>query len=392
MSRGPKPWRSSYLVFGAPYIGRAEKREVRRCLDSGWIGSGPRAHRLEAKFARHLGARHALALNSGSAALFLALKGLRLKPRSEVIVPSMTFCATANAVVNAGLTPVLVDCERDSMNIDPAEIRRRIGKRTKAVLPVHFAGRPCAMREIMGIARAHGLAVIEDCAHAIEAASGGRRCGTFGDYGAFSFYVTKNMTTGEGGMLVSKTRKAMGRLRGAALHGLSEDAWERFSDDGYVHYAVIEPGYKFNLTDLAASLGLHQLARLEKAYRHRRLLWDFYLRELRELPLLLPAPVRRGDRHARHLFTCLVDDSRTDIARDQVLRRLHQLRIGSGVHYIPVHEHPFYKKHFPAPRGGLPNSAYIGARTFSLPLSYAVSRRDAADVVRALRLIFGSGA
>ncbi|MCP4619432.1 MAG: DegT/DnrJ/EryC1/StrS family aminotransferase, partial [Bradyrhizobium sp.] len=311
MSRRLKPWRKDYLVFGAPYIGRAEKDEVRRCLDSGWIGSGPRAHRLEAAFAKRLGARYALALNSGSAALFLALKGLRLKPRSEVIVPSMTFCATANAVVNAGLTPVLVDCERDSMNIDPGEIRRRLTRRTAAILPVHFAGRPCAMREIMRIARTHGLAVVEDCAHAIEAAVGGRNCGTLGDYGAFSFYATKNMTTGEGGMLVTRTRRAMSRLREAALHGLSADAWERFSDDGYRHYSVVDPGYKFNLTDLAASLGLHQLARLGNARRHRQKLWDFYMRELRDLPLRLPAPVRRGDRHALHLFTCLVDDRRT---------------------------------------------------------------------------------
>ena len=252
--------------------------------------------------------------------MFLALKDLQLPPGSEVITPSMTFCATANVVVNASLTPILADCERDSMNISPGEIRRLLTDKTRVIVPVHFAGRPCAMREIMEIASERGLAVIEDCAHAVEADIDGRHCGTFGDYGAFSFYVTKNMTTAEGGMLVARTKDASDRMRSAALQGLSSDAWERFSDDGYVHYAVHDPGYKFNLSDLAASLGIHQLARIEKAHARRTALWDYYLTELDGLPLILPAPALTGDRHARHLFTCLIDDTRADVTRDQVLR------------------------------------------------------------------------
>ena len=389
MPRTFTPWREEYLVFGAPYIGAEEKEEVLACLESGWIGSGPRTRRLETAFAKYVDTENAVALNSATAALFLALKDLQLPPGSEVIIPSMTFCATANAVVNAGLTPVLGDCERDSMNISPDEIRRLLTDKTRAMLPVHFAGRPCAMREITEIANEYGLAVIEDCAHAIEATIDGRHCGTFGDYGAFSFYVTKNMTTAEGGMLVTRTKEASDRLRGAALHGLSKDAWKRFSDDGYVHYAVHDPGYKFNLSDLAASLGIHQLARIEKAYKRRKELWDYYRRELHSLPLILPAPTREGNRHALHLFSCLVDAGRAHLTRDEVLLHLHQLRIGAGVHYIPVHEHPFYRKHCPTSKGGLPNASYIGAHTFSLPFSYAVTDTDAADVVRALRTIFG---
>jgi dTDP-4-amino-4,6-dideoxygalactose transaminase len=382
-----RPWRERYLLFGAPYIGPEEREEVLACIDSGWLGSGPRVERLERAFAEYVQAPAVVAVASCTAALHLALRELGLASGDEVITTAMTFCATANAIVNAGLTPVLVDCDRETMNIDPAAIERRITARTRAVVPVHFAGRPCDMTRILAIARAHSLAVVEDCAHAIEATIDGRHCGTFGDLGCFSFYVTKNMTTVEGGMVVCPDEASRDRIRTAALHGMSTDAWHRYRDDGYVHYDVVHPGFKYNLTDFAASLGLHQLARLEHMWLRRKALWDFYLRELRDLPLVLPPAAPPNVRHALHLFTCLVDERRTRVTRDRLLAELHALRIGSGVHYRPVHLLSFYRRTYGHREGDLPNAEYIGARTLSLPFSGALTDDDAADVVRAVRTV-----
>jgi dTDP-4-amino-4,6-dideoxygalactose transaminase len=255
------------------------------------------------------------------------------------------------------------------------------------VVPVHFAGRPCDMTALTTLAAAHGLRVVEDCAHAIEATIDGRHMGTFGDFGCFSFYVTKNMTTVEGGMVVCGSEALADRIRIAALHGMSRDAWNRYRDEGFVHYDVVEPGFKYNLTDLAASFGIHQLARLERHWHRRQELWNFYLAELRDLPLVLPAPTLPGVRHALHLFTCLIDDARTRVPRDRVLSGLHALRIGTGVHYRPVHLHDWYRRTFSHREGDFPHAESIGARTFSIPLSPAVTDDDAADVVAALRAV-----
>ena len=382
------PWRTRYLVFGSPDIRREEYEEVAACLDSRWIGTGPRVARLEEAFRTYIGAPAVAAVNSGSAALQLALKVLGLPSGSEVITSTMTFCATANAIVHAGCVPVLVDCVRETMNLDVEAAARRITPRTRVIVPVHFAGRPCDMPAITALARAHGLAVVEDCAHAIEATIDGRHCGTFGDVGCFSFYVTKNVTTVEGGMVACRDPALADRIAILAMHGMTKDARYRYRDDGYVHYDVQEPGFKHNLTDLAASLGLHQLARVEAGWRRRRELWAHYLEALRDLPLILPVAPPPTVRHAFHLFTCLVDDGATNVTRDEVLRRLHHLRIGCGVHYRAVHLLDYYRRTFPG-GGPFPNAEYISERTFSIPLSPAVTDEDAADVVRALHTVLG---
>jgi len=376
-----QPWREKYLVFGSPFIGAEERAEVMACIDSGWLGTGPRVQRFEQDFRRYVGAAHAVAVSSGTAALHLALRELGLEPGSEVILPAMTFVASANAVVHAGYRPVFADCDARTFNIDVKDVERRIGPRTRALLPVHFAGRPCEMEPLMALAERHGLRVVEDCAHAIESTYAGRHCGTFGDFGAFSFYVTKNVTTVEGGMVTARDEAQADRVKIAALHGMSKDAWKRFSDDGHVHYDVQSPGFKYNLTDLAASFGIHQLARVDAMHARRARLWDFYQRELRDLPLQLPEPPAPGTRHAFHLFTCLTHDG---FSRDAVIRGLHGLRIGSGVHYRAIHLHKYYREAFPS---HCPNAASIGERTFSIPLSGALSDDDAADVVRALRAV-----
>jgi dTDP-4-amino-4,6-dideoxygalactose transaminase len=382
-----EPWRERYLTFGAPCFGPEERAAALACLDSGWVGSGPRVAELEDRFRAYVGAEVAVAVSSASAALHLALLELRLEPGSDVITTPMTFCSTANAIVHAGCRPIFADCERETSNIDPAEIERHITPRTRAIVPVHFAGRPCDMAAIRRIATLHGLHVVEDCAHAIEATIDGRHCGTFGDFGCFSFYVTKNMTTVEGGAVTASSREAGARLKTRALHGMSADAWRRYSDEGFVHYQVEAPGFKYNLTDLAASIGLVQLGKLEDFWERRRALWERYRHELADLPLVLPAPTPPGVCHAHHLFTCLVDDTRTRVTRDQLVRELHELRIGTGVHYTALHLHPYYSKTYGFRRGDFPNAEWIGDRTFSIPLSPAVSDEDADDVVRALRLV-----
>jgi len=383
-----RPWRKDPLVFGAPYIGKEERREIEACLDSGWIGRGPRVQLFEERFRRYLGAP-AAAVSSGTAALHLAIRELGLPAGSEVITSAMTFCATANVIVNAGLKPVFADCDPLTWNITPESIREKVTPRTRAVVPVHFAGRPCDMPGIMKLARAHRLRVVEDCAHAIESTIGGRHCGTFGDFGCFSFYVTKNLTTVEGGMVVCPTGDQAEHIRRLALHGMSKDAWGRFSEGALGRYEVLEPGFNYSLTDLAASIGIHQLARLPRLWSRRRRIWRYYCRALAALPLVLPSPVPPGVRHAYHLYTCLVDDRRTTVRRDEILRALHRLRIGCGVHYAPLHLQPYYRRSLGGRRGDLPHAEQIGARTFSIPLSGAMTDEDAQDVVRALRMILG---
>jgi dTDP-4-amino-4,6-dideoxygalactose transaminase len=385
---GDEPWRDRYLVFGAPSIGAAEKAEVLACMESGWLGSGPRVAELERRLQAYLGARAAVAVSSCTAALHLSLRVLDLPPGSEVITTAMTFCATANAIVHAGYEPVFADCDRATLNVDPADVRRRITPRTRAIVPVHFAGRPCDMEALGRIAAEHGLAVVEDAAHALEATIAERHCGTFGDFGCFSFYVTKSLTTVEGGLVVPRDPRAAARLKTLALHGMSADAWQRHSDEGFLHYEVLEPGFKYNLTDLAAAIGLHQLDGVAERWERRRAIWRRYEAELASLPLHLPAPPAPGTRHALHLFTCQVDDTRTKVTRDQVLARLHALRIGAGVHYRAVHEHPYYRRTRGARTGRLPNAEWVSARTFSLPLSGGMTDDDAADVIRAVRHIF----
>jgi dTDP-4-amino-4,6-dideoxygalactose transaminase len=380
------PWREKYLVYGAPFVGEEEVRELHACVDSAWLGSGPRVARFQNDFAEYVTSPHAIGVNSCTAALHLSLRVLDLPPGSEVITTPMTFCATANAIIHAGLKPVFADCDPRTMNLDVKAIRAAITRKTRAIVPVHFAGLPCDMPAIMALAKEHGLKVVEDCAHAVESTIDGRHCGTFGDLGCFSFYVTKNVMTVEGGMIICKDPALADRLKVMALHGMSKDAWKRFSDQGFVHYDVVEPGFKYNLTDIAASFGIHQLARVESMWPRRQQLWDYYMKELADLPLILPTRWPAAVRPALHLFACLIDPTRTDITRDQVLTRLHELKIGAGVHYRAVHLFDYYRRTYGYKPGAFPNAESIGDRTFSIPLSGAVSDEDAADVVRALRI------
>ncbi|MEL6500677.1 MAG: DegT/DnrJ/EryC1/StrS family aminotransferase, partial [Cyanobacteria bacterium J06623_1] len=301
MIRSPE----NFLVFGSPTIENDEIQEVVASLKSGWLGTGPKVMRFQADFAAYKNVEQAIAVNSCTAALHLSLVSANLQPGDEVITTPLTFCATVNSILHSGATPVLADINPLTMNIDPEQVRAKITPRTRAIIPVHFAGRPCDMDALEAIAQQHQLILIEDCAHAIETEYKGRKAGTFGNFGCFSFYVTKNITTGEGGMVIARRPEDAERLKVLALHGMSKDAWKRFSDDGYVHYQVVEPGFKYNMMDLQAAIGIHQLKRIKGYWQRRQEIWQQYNEAFADLPLTLPAPPEPDTVHGYHLYTVL---------------------------------------------------------------------------------------
>jgi len=379
--------RKDFLVFGSPLIETEEIDEVVATLRSGWIGTGPRVARFEDQFKRYIGSAEAVAVSSCTAALHLAMLVSGVGPGDEVITTPMTFCATANSIIHTGARPVFVDVEPDTGNIDPGLIAKAITPRTRAILPVHYAGRPCRMDAIEALARQHGLLLIEDAAHAVEAAYHGRKIGTIGHLTCFSFYATKNVTTAEGGMITTADAELAAKIKMYALHGLSMDAWRRFSDEGYKHYEARVPGYKYNMTDLQAALGLHQLARLERNAVRRAEIWARYDQAFETLPVVRPAPDEPGTVHARHLYTILLRTEQIGKSRDQVLNELIRRNVGTGVHYTPVHLHHYYREKFAFRSGDFPNAEWIGARTLSLPFSAKLRDQDVDDVIAAVRLV-----
>ena len=375
-----------FLVFGAPAIEDAEIQEVLATMASGWLSTGPKVARFEQDFCAYKGGSgFPVAVNSCTAALHVSMIAAGLKPGDEVITTALTFCATVNAIIHAGLQPVLADVEPVTLNLDPADVARRITSRTRALLPVHFAGRPCDMDILGALARKHELKVIEDCAHAIETTYHGQPAGTFGDFGCFSFYVTKNIITGEGGMILARNEEDAARCKVLALHGMSRDAWKRFSDAGYKHYQVVECGFKYNMMDLQAAIGIHQLQRVEKNWLRRQEIWNAYNEAFKELPITLPLPPAPDTRHAYHLYTVLVDEARTGISRDAFLEAMTKQRIGVGVHYLSVPEHPYYQERFAWSPEHYPFAKRIGRQTVSLPLSAKLGDADVEDVIRAVR-------
>lgn len=376
--------RNSFLVFGAPAIEESEIEEVAACMRTGWLGTGPKVAQFEQDFAVYKGVSHVAALNSCTAALHLAILAAGIGPGDEVITTPMTFCATVNAIIHAGATPVLADVEPDTMNISPTEIERVITPRTRAILPVHFAGRPCNMDAILALAQKYQLKVIEDCAHAIETEYKGRKAGTFGDFGCFSFYVTKNIVTGEGGMVVAQREEDIARIKVLGLHGMSKDAWKRFGDEGYKHYQVVECGFKYNMMDLQAAIGIHQLQRIESYWLKREAIWKRYIDAFANLPIELPKEPEINTRHAYHLFTIQVDEKKTGISRDAFLDAMTNLNIGVGVHYLSIPEHPYYQSKFGWKPEDYPVAMKTGIQTVSLPISAKLSIMDVSNVIEAV--------
>ena len=383
--------RENYLVFGQPLIEEAEIDEVVKSLRAAWLGTGPKVAAFEKLVADYKGVKHAVAVNSCTAGLHLSCLAVGLQPGDEVIVPAMTFCATINAVIHAGAVPVLVDVESATLNMDPEQVRRKISPRTKAILPVHFAGRACKMDALTAIAREHGLKIIEDCAHAIETEFHGQKTGTFGTCAALSFYSTKNIITGEGGMVLTNDANIAARLKMLALHGMSQDAWKRFSDDGYKHYEVVEVGFKYNMMDLQAAIGMHQIQRVEKYWQRRLEIWERYNEAFADLPVRLPAALEKDSRHALHLYTLLIDEKRSPVTRDKFITELHKRKIGTGVHYRAIPVHPVYQRLFGWKPEEYPAANKIGQETVSLPISAKLTDEDVNDVINSVKEVLHAG-
>jgi dTDP-4-amino-4,6-dideoxygalactose transaminase len=379
--------RDSFLIFGSPQIEEEEIQEVVDCLRSGWISTGPRVGMFQEKFKEYIGSRHALALNSCTAGLHLAMLAAGLKPGDEVITTPMTFAATANAIIHANARPVFADIELPSMNIDPGRIEAAVTEKTRAIIPVHFCGRPCTMDRILEIARRHNLIVIEDAAHATEAFYKGEKIGTLSDMTVFSFYVTKNLVTGEGGMITTNNDSYVEKIETYGLHGMSRGAWKRYSDEGFKHYQVVFPGFKYNMMDMQAALGIHQLERISAYLRRREEIWERYDEAFKDLPITRPAPPDPDTVHARHLYTILLDLDRLTADRDRIQQALQEENIGTGIHFISLHLHPYYRETYGYAPDAFPNALDVSRRTISLPLSAKLTDEDVQDVIEAVTMV-----
>jgi dTDP-4-amino-4,6-dideoxygalactose transaminase len=346
-------------------------------------------HAFEAAFADYTGSPHAIAVNSGTAALHLSLLAAGIGPGDEVVTTPLTFCATANVIIHVGATPVFADIDPVTMNLTPGSAAAATTPRTRAWLPVHFAGRPIDTAGFRAGADRRHLILIEDAAHCVEGESAGAKIGTTADFTCFSFYATKNLTTGEGGMVTTASDEWADRIRVASLHGMSRDAWARYTRTGASRYDVVLPGFKYNMPDLQAAIGLHQLASIDARHARRTHIWQRYDAELAGLPLVRPAAVPAGDRHARHLYTILVDEAVCGRTRDGLQAALRECGIATSVHFDALHLTQYYAERFGYQRGMYPHAEWVSDRTLSLPLSSGMSDEAVDAVVGALHELVG---
>ncbi len=354
------------IPFHRPSIGAEEQEAVRRVLASGWLTTGSIAQQFEREFARYVGCRFAVAVNSATAALQLAMDAIALAPGDEVLVPTYTFTATAEVVTYFGAKPVLCDSARGAFNLDPADCERRVTPHTKAIVPVHIAGEPCDMDRLLELAERHHLHCVEDAAHALPSEYRGRRIGSISELTAFSFYATKTITTAEGGMLTTDSEDYARRASIMRLHGISGDAWKRYSSEGSWYYEVVEAGYKLNMPDLLAAVGVAQLQKCDTFHARRCAIAERYRRRLAAIDELELPPVTDG--HAWHLFILRLRDGALEIGRNQFIRELKDAGIGTSVHFIPLHLHPFYQRTYGYRRGDFPHAERAYERAISLPI------------------------
>jgi dTDP-4-amino-4,6-dideoxygalactose transaminase len=379
--------RAQFLPFHVPDIGGDEIESVIETLRSGWLTTGPKVKQFEEEFAKSIGSGHAVAVNSGTAALHLALEAVEIAEGDEVIMSTMTFAATGEVVLYFKARPVLVDCRPDTFNIDPDQLEKAISPKTKAIIPVHIGGQPCEMDRIQQIAQHYNLKVIEDAAHALPARYRGKMVGTIGDITCFSFYATKTITTGEGGMATTDNPQWGERMRIMSLHGISKDAWKRYTSEGSWYYEIHYPGYKYNLTDIAAAIGIEQLKKGNRFWEARQRYAALYNQGFQDVPAITVPYVMQEVQHAWHLYIIQLDLEQLRIGRSEFVELLKQENIGTSVHFIPLHLHPYYRDTFGYRPEDFPNASAIFARIISLPIYPKMTEADVQDVIGAVRNI-----
>lgn len=383
---------SYFVPVATAVFSKAEENEILETLRSGWITIGPRTKIFEENLQKYLGVKHAIAMSSCSAALHLSLIAAGVGRGDEVITTTLTFAATVNAIIHTGATPVLVDIERDTLNISLEEVQRKITKKTKAIIPVHYGGLPIDMDRLSKIAKKHKLIVIEDAAHAIGAKYKGKHIGSHSPLVCFSFHPVKNMTTGDGGAIVTNDHKLAEKVNVLRVNGMSKDAWKRTSKEGNWDYSVVAPGYKYHMNDLAAALGIHQLKKLNNFIVTRRKIVDFYDRAFSKNELIETRKNRagiKGLKHAYNLYPILIDVDRIAITRNEVMEHLKKRNIGTVVYYRPLHTQPYYKRAHGLDKKNFPNAEYVFKRLICLPLYAGMTLRDAAYVSREVGKVLG---
>ena len=371
------------IVFGRPYFTQKEKQAVIKTMNSGWVGTGQKTAEFENKFLKYKKSKYGVALNSCTAAIHLSLILSNIKKGDEVIVTSLTFCSTINSIVNVGAIPVLIDINIDNLQINENLIEEKISKKTKAIIVVHMHGYPSEMKKIINLKKKYSLILIEDCAHAIETKYEKKHAGTFGDFSCFSFYSTKNITTIEGGMLICKKKEDAVKAKVMSLHGMSKDAHKRFSKNKYVHYDVLYPGYKYNLTDLNAAIGLQQLKDINKKYIRRKEIWSKYQKAFKNTKFITPPQIPKNIKHSYHLYFLRLEHE-CNFSRDDIMLMLHKMGVGTGLHYQSISELSYYKKNLTKNKSNYTNSILFGKMAFSIPLSPYLKDSEVNKIIKSL--------
>ncbi|MFH1048510.1 MAG: DegT/DnrJ/EryC1/StrS family aminotransferase [Patescibacteria group bacterium] len=383
--------KNNFITFGKPEITQDDIKEIVKVLRSGWIGLGPKTEEFEKKFAEYQDIKYAVATNSCTAALHLALDAIGIKPGDEIITTPFTFAATANVITHMGAKPIFVDIDRDTLNINPNLIEKAISPKTKAIIPVHIAGRPCEMDKIKILAKKYRLFIIGDCAHAIESEYKNTKIGQWADISCYSFYPTKNITAIEGGMAITDNKKWHETMKIKRLHGISKDAWKRYGKAENNFYEVLYNGYKYNMNDVSAALGLNQLKRVEKNWQKRDFLWKKYIGFFRgaENIKIVSSEEKKGEKHAHHLFIVLLNIDNLRMSRAEIINYLKKNGIGSGIHFLALHLHPYYKNTYGCKKGDFPEAEYASQRILSLPLDVNLNIKDILKITKKIREING---
>lgn len=384
---GGTPVRNEFLPVLRPNISREEVESVSETILTGWLTTGPKVQDFQEEISKYVGARYAVSTHSCTAALHLALLAFDVRDGDEVITTPYTFVSTSNVILYQRAKPVFVDIDPKTCNIDPEKIEEKISSKTKAIIPVHFAGQPCDMDRIMEIAEDHNLYVIEDAAHALGSKYKGKMIGSIGDVTCFSFYATKNITTGEGGMLTTELEEIAEKARRLCLHGMDKDAWKRYSSVGNWFYDITCLGFKYNMTDIQAAMGLVQLRKLEKFIRKKEKLARLYNKKLKAVPGIKTPFVKKDVRHSWHLYTIRVNEKEFGLSRNELIKALKAENIGTSVHFIPVHLFSYYRKTFGYKEGDFPVSERVFREILTLPLYASMTKEDVFDVVEAIHKI-----